>query len=54
MGDWINILVSWFGSFISFLSNDLIIEPGVSLLSFIIGCSVISMVISTLVSRGHE
>ena len=54
MVDWISTFISWFGTFINFLSNNLIIEPGISLLSLIVCCSVITMVISTLISRGHE
>lgn len=53
IGNWLLEFFNWIEDIISFLSNIMLI-PGVSLLHFILACSVVTMMVTTFVSRGHE
>lgn len=50
---WWTEFLSWISTILSFLGNFLI-GPGVSFLAFILACSIISMMIATFISKGHE
>lgn len=53
MADWIVAFIDWISTIVTFLSNVILI-PGLSLLHFILACSIITMMVSTFISRGHE
>lgn len=49
---WLEIL-EWISPFLSMLGG-FIITPGISFIGFVLACSIISMMITTFISRGHE